>query len=240
MLSPNRALACSRVCYEASGCEFDGLANLMRFFTHSEPGGHLNNEDAIGILRIADDPVTLICTLSDGQGGQTGGAVAAQTAVDSCLEKAQSCALKELVNPWSWEAIGETVDRNVSLKPEAGYATFIGLALIPSFVIGVSNGDSAVALFLNDKFVLLNEHQHKNPPIGSGAARLAPFSARLNEPWKLLLMSDGVWKFIGWETIIKRCGADSGQELISSLRDVAAKKTGGTLLDDFSLILLES
>ena len=145
-----------------------------------------------------------------------------------------------MVNPYAWEAIGETVDRNVSLKPDAGYATFIGLVLIPTFVIGISNGDSAVALFLNDKFVLLSEHQHKNPPIGSGAARLAPFSARLNPPWKLLLMSDGVWKFIGWETIIKRCGADSGQELMSSLRAVAAKNNGGKLLDDFSLILIES
>ncbi len=212
----------------------------MNVFTHSEPGGHLTNEDAIGILRLADDPVTLICALSDGQGGQAGGAVAAQTAVDSCLEKAQSYALEELTNAQTWEAIGEIVDRNVSLKPDAGYATFIGLVLIPSFVVGISSGDSAVALFLNDKFVLLNEHQHKNPPIGSGAARLAPFSARLNQPWKLLLMSDGVWKFIGWETIIKRCGADSGQELMSSLRDVAAKNTGGTLADDFSLILIES
>lgn len=82
----------------------------MRVFTHSEPGGHLNNEDAIGILRLADDPVTLICALSDGQGGQSGGAVAAQTAVDLCLEKAKSFALEELVNPYSWEAIGETVD----------------------------------------------------------------------------------------------------------------------------------
>ena len=92
----------------------------MKFFTHSEPGGHLNNEDATSILRLADDPITLICALSDGQGGQAGGAVAAQTAVDSCLEKAQSFALKELVNPYSWEMIGETVDRNVSLKPDAG------------------------------------------------------------------------------------------------------------------------
>lgn len=106
--------------------------------------------------------------------------------------------------------------------------------------MGVSKGDSAVALFLNDKFVLLNEHQHKSPPIGSGTARLMPFSARIDEPWKLLLMSDGLWKFIGRETIIKRCGTESGQELISSLRDVAAKNTGGTLLDDFSLILIES
>ena len=212
----------------------------MRIFSHSEPGGHLTNEDAIGVVRFADDPVTLICALSDGQGGQAGGAVAAQTAVDSCLEKAQSYAIKELVSPYTWEAIGETVDRNVSLKPEAGYATFIGLVLIPSFVIGISNGDSAAALFLNGKFVLLTEHQHKNPPIGSGAARLAPFSARLEHQWKLLLMSDGVWKYIGWETIIGQCNAHSGEGLMLSLRDVAAKNTGGTLLDDFSVILIES
>ena len=212
----------------------------MKVFRHSEPGGQLTNEDAIGLLRLADDPVTLICALSDGQGGQAGGAVAAQTAVDSCLEKAQSYAIKQLVNPYTWQAIGETVDRNVSLKPEAGYATFIGLVLIPSFVIGISNGDSAVALFLNDKFVLLTEHQHKNPPIGSGVARLAPFAARLDQPWKLLLMSDGVWKYVGWETIIGRCGADSGHGLMSSLRNIAAQNTGGTLLDDFSVILIES
>lgn len=212
----------------------------MRVFSHSEPGGHVTNEDAIGVVRLPGDPVTFICALSDGQGGQAGGAVAAQTAVDSCLEKAQSYKIKELVNPYTWDAIGENVDRNVSLKPEAGYATFIGLVLISSFVIGVSNGDSAVALFLNDKFVLLTEHQHKNPPIGSGSARLTPFSARLEHEWKLLLMSDGVWKYIGWETIIERCVAASGHELISSLRDVAARNTGGKLLDDFSVILIES
>jgi len=156
---------------------FDRLANFMRIFTHSEPGGHVTNEDAIGVLRFADDPVTLICALSDGQGGQTGGTIAAQTGVDSCLEKGQSYSIKELIDPHTWEAIGETVDRNVSLKPDAGCATFIGLVLIPSFVTGISNGDSAVALFLNDKFVLLNEHQHKNPPVGRSCAADAVLSA---------------------------------------------------------------
>lgn len=212
----------------------------MKVFSHSEPGGHLTNEDAIGVLPIPGDPMTFICALSDGQGGQAGGVIAAHTAVNSCLKKTQSYALKELLDPYTWEGIGATVDRNVQLKPDAGYATFVGLAVMPSFVIGISNGDSAVALFLNDKFVVLSERQHKNHPIGSGAARLELFSARLDQRWKLLLMSDGVWKFIGWETIIGLCGADSGQELISSLRGVAAKNNGGTLVDDFSVILVES
>ena len=216
------------------------FANLMNVFSHSEPGGHETNEDAIRVTRYADDPITLICALSDGQGGQAGGALAAQTAVDSCLEKTQTYSLNELLNPATWQAIGEAVDRNVSLKPDAGYTTFIGLALVESFVIGISCGDSAVALLLHDKFVQLTERQHKNPPIGSGAARLAPFSARLSEPWKLLLMSDGVWKYTGWEAIVERYRREGGQALISSLRDVAAFNNGGRLFDDFSLILIES
>lgn len=34
---------------------------------------------------------------------------------------------------------------------------------------------------LEPQFVLLTKHQHKNPPVGSGAARLTPFSARLHK-----------------------------------------------------------
>lgn len=169
----------------------------------------MTNEDAIGVIRYADEPPALICALSDGQGGQSGGARAAQIVVDSCLAKAQTYSLKKLLNPFTWQAIGEAVDRNVSLDADAGYATFIGLALIPSFVIGISCGDSAVALLLGDKFVQLTEHQHKNPPIGSGAARLTAFSAKLDSSWKLIVMSDGVWKFAGWEAIVERCRTES-------------------------------
>ncbi|MBC7931361.1 MAG: hypothetical protein H7Z38_12435 [Rubrivivax sp.] len=212
----------------------------MKIYSHSESGGHVTNEDAIGVIHYADEPPTLICALSDGQGGQSGGARASQVAVDSCLEKAHTYSLKKLLNPFTWQAIGEAVDRNVSLDSDAGYATFIGLALIPSFVIGISCGDSAVALLLGDRFVQLTEHQHKNPPIGSGAACLTPFSARLNDSWKVLVMSDGIWKFAGWEAIVERCRALSEQALISSLREVAVSNTGGRLLDDFSVILIES
>jgi len=53
-------------------------------------------------------------------------------------------------------------------------------------------------------------------------------------------MSDGVWKFAGWEAIAERCRAESEQALISSLREVAVSSTGGRLLDDFSVILIES
>ena len=212
----------------------------MKVYSHSEPGGHITNEDAVGVSRYADESTVWICALSDGQGGQAGGARASQLAVGSCLEKARSYPQYVLLNPFTWQAIGEAVDRGVSRDPDAGYATFIGLAVLPTFAIGVSCGDSAVALVLGDKFVQLTERQHKNPPVGSGAARLTPMSAKLEGSWKLLVMSDGVWKFAGWDAIAEKCRTEAGQALVSSLRETAVSNTGGRLLDDFSVILIEA
>lgn len=212
----------------------------MKVYRHSEPGGHETNEDAIGVTRYADDTLTLVCALSDGQGGQPGGALAARVAVDSCLNNARACTLGKLLNPFTWKAVGEAVDRHVAQESDAGYATFIGLAVSPAFVAGASCGDSAAALLLGDEFFRLTERQHKNPPIGSSAARLTPFSARLDGSWKVVMMSDGVWKYAGWEAVIERCRAENGQALISSLREFAGSKTGGGLPDDFSIVLVES
>ncbi len=64
-------------------------------------------------------------------------------------------------------------------------------------------------------------------------------SAKLEGCWKLLAVSDGVWKFAGWEAIAERCRAETGEALISSLRELAVANTGGRLLDDFSIILIE-
>jgi hypothetical protein len=212
----------------------------MKVYSHSEPGNHPTNEDAIAILRRGDDPATLICALAVGQGGRAGAALAAQRAVASCQEQARSQSLPELLNPITSVTIGEEVDQSVRRQPEAGFTTFIGLAVIPSFIVGVSCGDSAVGLLLGEKFVLLSERQYKNPPVGSGGAQFIPFSARLDEPWKLLIMSDGVWKYAGWDRITERSRSDSGQALVSGVRDGAVATTGGHLLDDFSLILIES
>jgi serine/threonine protein phosphatase PrpC len=212
----------------------------MKVYTHSEAGGHETNKDAMAATRYSDEPTTLVCALSDGQGGQPGGALAARITVDSCLKNALARPLDELLNPFTWQSIGGVVDRDVAQEPDAGYATFIGLAVSASFVAGASCGDSATVLLLGDKFVRLTEGQHKNPPIGSGAAPLTSFSARLDGSWKVIMMSDGVWKYAGWEAIIERCRAENGQELISGLREVAASRTLGKLSDDFSIVLIES
>ncbi|MFI5381457.1 MAG: PP2C family protein-serine/threonine phosphatase [Tepidisphaerales bacterium] len=210
----------------------------MDVHRHSEPGGHRVNEDAIAVVPHPGRTDTLICALADGQGGQSGGARAAQVAVETCLEQARQCSPAKLLSPFTWQAIGPEVDQSVMRDPEAGFTTFVGLAVGPGFVVGASCGDSAGVLLLGEKFVQLTGGQQKNPPIGSGTAYSSPFSARLDGPFKLLLMSDGVWKFTSWEQIAELCRRESGQELITAIR-TATQKLDGRLMDDFSVILVE-
>ena len=47
----------------------------------------------------------------------------------------------------------------------------------------------------------LTANQIKNPPVGSAAAVFTPFAGRLERPWTVLAMSDGVWKYVGWERV---------------------------------------
>ena len=211
----------------------------MKVFQYSEIGSHNENEDALEVVAHNSDSSLMICALADGQGGQRGGAAAAKCAVSTCLAKAQSISPDELLNPFTWEEIGGYVDQNVANTQEAGFTTFIGMCVTNSFVVGASCGDSAVALSVDEKFLILTVGQSKNPPIGSGGARLIPFSALLGEKWKLLAMSDGVWKFTGWDSIIQTIKSESGESFISNSRDEVISRTK-EMVDDFSVILIES
>lgn len=210
----------------------------MRISQYSEIGSHEENEDAIEVASHNADSSLMICALADGQGGQRGGAAAAKCAVSTCLEKAQSVSPSELLNPFKWEEIGKYVDQNVANKTEAGFTTFIGMCITNSFVVGASCGDSSVALLIDKKFLILTETQFKNPPIGSSGARLTPFSAMLDGKWKLLVVSDGVWKFTGWDSISQTIKSENGENLIISLHENVISRTK-ELIDDFSIILIE-
>lgn len=212
----------------------------MEVFYHSQIGGdHQENEDAILIAPHFADSSALICSLADGQGGRPGGAQAAQSCVASCLAKAQTYAPRKLVKTSVWMEIGKYVDDYVSRLPETGYTTLIGIYITPSLTVGVSSGDSAAALILDKKFFLLTEGQYKNPPVGSGGARFIPFAAQLKGNWKLIMVSDGVWKYVGWEAVRQRCLSETSKNLIPNLcHDIMNRNK--VLPDDFSMILIES
>jgi hypothetical protein len=53
-------------------------------------------------------------------------------------------------------------------------------------------------------------------------------------------MSDGVWKYAGWDRVWDSAGRLSGEELLADLQVAARLRTTGEFQDDFTVVLLES
>lgn len=205
---------------------------------HSEAGEGHANEDVVLVRPHPVDAGVLLCSLADGQGGQAGGAAAARIAAEESLQAASSFPVNELCEAVPWYAVVGAADEAVCEDDAAGLCTLVSLCVSPSEVWGASCGDSGALLVSGGREFLLTENQRKDPPLGSSAARPVAFSARLTPAWKLLVVSDGVWKYVGWEHIAQLAAHNQGRELIAVLRRAAWEANGGRLPDDFSAALL--
>lgn len=121
----------------------------------------------------------------------------------------------------------------------AGFCSLVSLGISEREVWGASCGDSGALLLSGGRDFLLTEDQRKNPPVGSSAARPVVFSARLHPGWTLLVVSDGAWKYVGWEQIVWITAQSQRWELAAALHQAALDANGGRLPDDFSIALLD-
>jgi len=133
---------------------------------------------------------------------------------------------------------GGQADEAVCEDDEAGYCSLVSLCVSARGIWGASCGDSAALLLTGGRDILLTDGQRKNPPVGSSGARPTAFSARPAPGWTLLVVSDGVWKYVRWESIAETAARHRGQELIDALRRAALEAGGGRLQDNFSVALL--
>jgi len=212
-----------------------------RVYSYTEAGGHLQNEDYCEFHEHPTDSNIIICTLADGQGGRAGGAKAARVAGQACLASAIATKPKQLIRPTEWLSILASADRAVATAPDTGFTTLIGLCVSGSFVHGASIGDSAVIVYDKDlTWHRLTDQQVKNPPVGSGYAKITPFSYHLTPPWLIVVMSDGVWSYSGWESVLMHPPNLDGELLIQSLLSRARLSGSGQLQDDFTIITIQS
>jgi PPM family protein phosphatase len=215
---------------------------MIQVNSHTEAGGHAHNEDAFDVAPHPSDPDCLLCALADGQGGRAGGARAAQQACRVCIEAASVRQPAILATrPGAWEEILRQADAAVSNDHEAGFTTLIAFSMQKEFICGASSGDSGVyAVSAGEPGAILTEQQHKNPPIGSGGARPVGFMARLEQPWTVLALSDGVWKYAGWDRIADAASLLSGKEILDMLRKQASLPGSGRLQDDFTVVAFQA
>ena len=211
---------------------------MVRVETFTEAGAdHRSNEDGFAVRPHPLDPDVWVCAVADGQGGRSGGERAARLACGIVLDTACAAPLAALADPKFWTDLLRSVDAAVEQDTAAGFTTLVALAMVRDSVVGVSQGDSAALLVTNGEAKKLTSGQHKEPPVGSAAASPVFFSAKVTPPWTLVLMTDGVWKYVGWGRVVE-AARDAGSDLLASLQRVARLSVTGRFPDDFTAVVL--
>jgi serine/threonine protein phosphatase PrpC len=211
---------------------------VVKVYALSEPGGHPVNEDAYLYQAHPADESCWLCCVADGQGGRAGGARAAQLACQTVMQVAGLTSIGKLATARAWSLVLQTADQSVAADPEAGFTTLIGFCIRGGRIVGASSGDSAVVLLNRLGATVLTDRQVKNPPVGFGEAVFTEFTAELGEEWQVLAMTDGVWKYVGWNRIIAVAQSHAGQAVLEGLRELARLPGSGGLRDDFTAILV--
>ncbi len=210
----------------------------MTIRTHSEPGGKVHNEDYVLSRRHPADSSVFICVLADGQGGRSNGAEAAKTACESVWNEASGLPPRSLFEGETWLRIMDTADRAAALT--GGFTTLVAVAINRDSASGASSGDSK-AFFKPGGEHELSEwtaHQRKNPPIGSESADAVPFVFQTIAGGRLLMSSDGLWKYCGYEAL--RAAFDLPiDSMTDHFRTAILGRSGSSLPDDLSLIAVD-
>lgn len=211
---------------------------MFEVHAHSEAGGHTENEDAYLCQAHPADAGCLLCVVADGQGGRHGGGPAARLACQTVMEWACWTPAGMLASAKGWGYLLPEADRAVAADPEAGFTTLVGFCVRRNRVVGASCGDSAVLLVSRAGAAVLTDGQPKNPPVGSGSAAFAEFTAEPGDDWRVLAMSDGVWKYAGWDRVRDAVRSLDGAAALARMRADAALPATGGLQDDFTAVLV--
>lgn len=215
------------------------IHHSMKIRSYTEAKTEGTNEDALEYSEHPHDNGVGIVALADGQGGRSGGAEAAQTAVKSAVQMALSASIRQLQSERFWRQLLLDVDKAVADDPDAGFTTFVGAAITEHQIVGVSSGDSqAVLISQTGSSVMLTANQRRNPPVGSQMCHPVPFSVPFPTNSRLLLMSDGVYKFVPSETIFSTIAKLEAKDAIKTIRELAVGRSG-TLYDDFTLVIVD-
>lgn len=214
---------------------------MLRLSTFTEAGGHPENEDAFLVESHPLDPNSWLCFLADGVGGRQGGGRAAQLACSAGLDAAKSCLPNDLLLPSTWVDLFIEIDKLVHRDAVAGFTTLIGFVLAGNWMAGASCGDSAVLIRDGDgSSTEITAGQNKNPPFGSSVAHPRRFSCGLKGRWSVMAMTDGVWKYGGWNRIVSEMDSTRGEELLAKMQSAARLPGSGQFPDDFTVVLFEN
>ena len=212
---------------------------MQTVLTFSEAGGHPDNQDVVLVRTHPARPDLTVALVADGQGGQSGGGRAADLACQMAWKLASEFDPVGLLDPRAWAYVLRHVDLAVELDATAGFTTLVALGLTPNRVVGVSSGDSVAIAVASGGASEVTAGQPKNPPVGSGTAVGRTFDRPLEAPWRVALMTDGVWKFAGLDRVLALVRNTTPDVLLSELQMTARRHGTGDYYDDFTLAVID-
>lgn len=209
----------------------------MKVVTHTEAGGGKANQDYLVAERHPLAADTWICAIADGQGGRPEGDKASSIACRSVAEICRRTPSDHLAQPGAWMDILADANARVASGTE-GFTTLIGFAVGPDFICGASVGDSKLYFQpRGGEIIELTANQDKNPPCGVIGAYFAAFSTQLPEEGSVLLaVTDGVWKYAGYEAIQNVLKLETSTAAAEILLTAIRARGGQQLPDDVAII----
>jgi serine/threonine protein phosphatase PrpC len=173
----------------------------------------------------------LVLVVTDGAGGISGGAEAAQFIVDGVRKRIGSTTM----NPKELTMLFTSLDREMAAIGAFGETTCVVVVLSESGVVGASVGDSGALVFSKAGVDNLTANQVRKPFLGSGRAMPVSFTHGLLEG-TLLVASDGLLKNTSLEKIAATILTADFDNAASKLVELVRYQSGA-LPDDVSVLL---
>ena len=184
-------------------------------------------QDRLEVLRLGDATVLVV---ADGSGGMSGGAHAAERALEEISKAVRQRKLSERT---SWLAMLEEADAALSRGP--GQCAIVATAIIAGRIVGASVGDCGAWLIDEAGIEELTADQVRKPLLGSGEAIPIAFESLFGNA-TLLMATDGLLKYARRDQIAALTRGSDLQVATHALTDLPRLRSGA-LPDDIGVIL---
>lgn len=175
----------------------------------------------------------VVLAVADGVGGMSGGAAAAQLAIELVLEHAQRA---DVFNTAAWVACLCDIDVQVTARSNAGETTLLALATDGIRICGAACGDSQAWLFSLPAVHELFDGKQARERIGSGCAMPRPFQETFVGSY-VLAATDGLWNYTNRKAIAAVLAEKQPDEACEALANLTRLRSGA-LQDDCGMFLL--
>jgi serine/threonine protein phosphatase PrpC len=190
-----------------------------------------HSEDRLLVLNTGN---AWILGLSDGTGGISGGASAAEYFVQG-IHRASLQSTFDVSSPNMWSALLTEIDDEIRRIPHAGETTGIALAVTTGMITGASCGDSEAWLLTRDSRLELTGNQVRKPRLGSGRAEPRSFHAVASGI--LLVASDGLFGHVTLNDVARALLPDPGRAVAALTR--LLEEQHRRLPDDVAMIIAQ-